>query len=71
MLFTVVLYYGIHWVCEMLSFLQVQEAAESWGATCVDIFSNNSSVTHVVCESNTLFKYIGHNLHLVSVSKLL
>lgn len=44
---------------------QAQEAAESWGATCVE---NWSKATHVVCESETIPKYIGLNLHLVSVS---
>ncbi|KAG0592242.1 hypothetical protein KC19_1G236400 [Ceratodon purpureus] len=43
--------------------LKSQESAESWGATCVEIWSK---ATHVVCESETISKYIGLNLHLVS-----
>jgi hypothetical protein len=42
----------------------VQEAVESWGATCVEIFSKNNNTTHVVCGPNSLSKYIGLNLHL-------
>jgi hypothetical protein len=45
---------------------KVQEAVESWGATCVEIFSKNNNTTHVVCGPNSLSKYIGLNLHLVS-----
>ncbi|XP_073389217.1 uncharacterized protein [Physcomitrium patens] len=43
--------------------LKAQDAAESWGATCVE---NCSKATHVVCECETISKYIGLNLHLVS-----
>jgi hypothetical protein len=50
---------------------KVQEAAESCGATCVEIWSKKNNATHVVCESRALPKYIGLNLHLVSVSTLL
>jgi hypothetical protein len=46
--------------------LQVQEAAESCGATCVEIWSKKNNATHVVCESRALPKYIALNLHLVS-----
>ncbi|CAM6047430.1 unnamed protein product [Sphagnum compactum] len=45
---------------------KVQEAAESCGATCVEIWSKKNNATHVVCESTALPKYIGLNLHLVS-----
>ncbi|KAG0597489.1 hypothetical protein M758_UG343500 [Ceratodon purpureus] len=45
---------------------KVQDAVESWGATCVEIWSKNSNTTHVVCDPNSLSKYIGLNLHLVS-----
>jgi hypothetical protein len=45
---------------------KVQEAAESCGATCVEIWSKKNNATHVVCESRALPKYIGLNLHLVS-----
>ncbi|KAG0619753.1 hypothetical protein M758_4G162500 [Ceratodon purpureus] len=43
--------------------LKAKESAESWGATCV---INWSKATHVVCESESISKYIGLNLHLVS-----
>uniref|UniRef100_A0A7I4E3R4 BRCT domain-containing protein n=1 Tax=Physcomitrium patens TaxID=3218 RepID=A0A7I4E3R4_PHYPA len=45
---------------------KVQEAVESWGATCVELWSKNNNTTHVVCDPNSLSKYIGLNLHLVS-----
>jgi hypothetical protein len=51
--------------------LQAQESAESCGATHVEIWSKKNNATHVVCESRALPKYIGLNLHLVSVSTLL
>ncbi|KAG0617378.1 hypothetical protein M758_5G185500 [Ceratodon purpureus] len=45
---------------------KVEEAVELWGATCVEIWSKNNNATHVVCGPNSLSKYIGLNLHLVS-----
>lgn len=47
--------------------MQAQDSAESWGATCV---RNLSKATHIVCESDSISKYIGLNRHLVSVSVL-
>ena len=37
-------------------------AVDSWSATCVKIWSKNT--THVVCDPNPLSKYIGLNRYL-------